>query len=223
MTSPAITSVQEQVFSDERLLHLKLQAQDLIVQSKGYNQNSAPEHRIADAGLVASLVRNASFSVQQQLPPAAAASSVPSQPHPSTQATTQHVAAVLAAVQQRWQKLITERLHAAQMLLPDMPLAATPRTAEEVYTLCAQVAELTEAWERIGSHNSPFTGNFQAPNVGKLLYDAEDLLQAVTTAVVVQQPAAATGKVQHMSIACCTILQRVLCIHMPLCDRYLYE
>lgn len=97
MAAPQIIHVQEQLFADERLLHLKLQAQvlyqqqlltppaaascdhdpleqDEIVHSKGLRQDSAADHQIADAGLVASLVLNASFSIQQQLPPAAASS-----------------------------------------------------------------------------------------------------------------------------------------------------
>jgi hypothetical protein len=42
---------------------------------------------------------------------------------------------VLTAAQQRWQTLALERLHAAQMFLPDVPLAAAPRTAHELDNL----------------------------------------------------------------------------------------
>jgi len=42
---------------------------------------------------------------------------------------------VLEAVQQEWQKLMQERLHAAQLLLPDIPLVAAPRSLNELSSL----------------------------------------------------------------------------------------
>ena len=45
---------------------------------------------------------------------------------------TQHMAAVLAAAQEQWQNLVLQRLHAAQLLLPTMPLAAPPRSEQEL-------------------------------------------------------------------------------------------
>lgn len=53
---------------------------------------------------------------------------------PSIQASS-HGAAVLGVVVQHWQQLMQERLNAAQMLLPDIPLvseASTPQQVEEL-------------------------------------------------------------------------------------------
>ncbi|WIA13365.1 hypothetical protein OEZ85_006945 [Tetradesmus obliquus] len=74
------------------------------------------------------------------------------------------------------------------MFLPDVPLAAVPRTSQELDNLRRQVADLSESWERIGGSRSPFTAPFNAPSVGKLLYDAEDVLQALTAEVQVPTP-----------------------------------
>ncbi|WIA33511.1 hypothetical protein OEZ86_006636 [Tetradesmus obliquus] len=74
------------------------------------------------------------------------------------------------------------------MFLPDVPLASVPRTAQELDNLRRQVADLAESWERIGGSRSPFTAPFNAPSVGKLLYDAEDVLQALTAEVQVPTP-----------------------------------
>lgn len=237
--------------------------------------NHIPKHE-----LVAALVRSTAFAVQQQLPAAALQpvnTGTPRATQPAAQQTDVNGAAVLAAAQQHWQALVLERLHAAQMFLPDVPLAAMPRTAQELEYLrtqgllctsqdqhrcrthvvkafllastprlmqrcmpgistsecqlafpclcnpahavpccqplaptqalashqqqvqslvslscllfgCFLVADQAEAWERIGGSHSPFTGSFQAPSVGKLLYDAEDVLQAVTAVLAVQQP-----------------------------------
>lgn len=41
------------------------------------------------------------------------------------------------------------------------------------------------AWERIGSSTSPIVAKCQASSASRLLYDAEDLLQAVTTTLTV--------------------------------------
>lgn len=42
---------------------------------------------------------------------------------------------VLEAVQQEWQKLMHQRLHAAQLMLPDIPLVAAPRPLDELSSL----------------------------------------------------------------------------------------
>lgn len=55
---------------------------------------------------------------------------------PSIQASS-HGAAVLGVVVQHWQQLMQERLNAAQMLLPDIPLVSEARTPQQVEELQA--------------------------------------------------------------------------------------
>jgi hypothetical protein len=64
------------------------------------------------------------------------------------------------------------------------------------------VADLAEAWERIGGRRSPFTAAFSTPSVGKLLYDAEDVLQALTAEqqVLLHAPSAAGAAAQVVSM-----------------------
>jgi hypothetical protein len=40
--------------------------------------------------------------------------------------------AVLTQAQRKWQALMLERLNAAQMLMPDVPLVAAPRSHQEL-------------------------------------------------------------------------------------------
>jgi hypothetical protein len=67
---------------------------------------------------------------------------------------------------------------------------------------CPAVADLAEAWERIGGRRSPFTASFSTPSVGKLLYDAEDVLQALTAEqqVLLQASSAAGAAAQVVSM-----------------------
>jgi hypothetical protein len=112
--------------------------QDDIVGSKGQHTKAAHQ-QVPNSALIASLVRSTAFGVQQQLPGLHqhGSSSCP------TNRSTQQVdgsaaAAVLSAAQQRWQALVLKRLHAAQMFLPDVPLAAVARTALELDNLRRQ-------------------------------------------------------------------------------------
>jgi hypothetical protein len=63
------------------------------------------------------------------------------------------------------------------------------------------VADLSEAWERIGGSRSPFTAPFNTPSVGKLLYDAEDVLQALTAEQ--QLPASASIGTIAQAVSVC--------------------
>jgi hypothetical protein len=111
--------------------------QDDVVSSKGQVNNAATQ-QLPNAPLVASLVRSTAFSIQQQLPGLHQHGSSCPAAWSAKQIDGSAAAAVLAAAQQRWQTLVLERLHAAQMFLPDVPLAAVPRTAQELYTLRRQ-------------------------------------------------------------------------------------
>jgi hypothetical protein len=111
--------------------------QDDIVSSKG-RAVTAAQQQVPNSALVASLVRSTAFGVQQQLPGLHQhGSSCPSNTQ-TQQIDGSAAAAVLSAAQQRWQALVLERLHAAQMFLPDVPLAAVPRTAQELGNLRRQ-------------------------------------------------------------------------------------
>lgn len=55
----------------------------------------------------------------------------------SGRAGSEHAVAVLEVVQQHWQALMQERIVAAQMLLPDIPLVSAPRSTSEMEELHA--------------------------------------------------------------------------------------
>lgn len=105
--------------------------------SKGQLTHAATQH-VPNSPLIASVVRSTAFSVQQQLPGAHQHGSSCPAAWSAKQVDGSAAAAVLNAVQQRWQTLVLERLHAAQMFLPDVPLASVPRTAQELDNLRRQ-------------------------------------------------------------------------------------
>lgn len=111
--------------------------QDDIVSCKGLTTTAAAQ-QVPSSPLVASVVGSTAFSVQQQLPGLDQHGSNWPGNRSAQQIDGSAAAAVLSAAQQRWQALVLERLHAAQMFLPDVPLAAPPRTAQELESLRRQ-------------------------------------------------------------------------------------
>ncbi|KAI8462764.1 MAG: hypothetical protein J3K34DRAFT_527500 [Monoraphidium minutum] len=163
---------------------IKMALQDEIVAARGAVDVRAAVAAVAATSPAANLVRNAAHAAAQRLPGGAAAAPQILQPAAgATQADNPEAAAALAAARARWQRLIERRLLAAQSLLPEVPLAAEPRSEEEVQRLRRQVPHLTETWERVGSSASPFTGGLHelAPDILKLLYDSSDLLEAISS------------------------------------------
>lgn len=82
---------------------------------------------------------NSSSTVQcSQLVSAVTSSSVMhAQQKQQMQGRSGHAIAVLKVVQQHWQTLMQERIVAAQMLLPDIPLVSEPRSLSEMEELHA--------------------------------------------------------------------------------------
>eukprot|EP00775_Hariotina_reticulata_P005725 gene5725-5965_t len=69
--------------------------------------------------------------------------------------------------------------------MPDVPLVAGPRSDQELANL--RGSDPKQAWERIGSKNSPFSNSNQAPTVAKLFYDADDILAAICSPVLISK------------------------------------
>ncbi|KAF8058104.1 TBC1D19 [Scenedesmus sp. PABB004] len=204
---------------DERLAQLAGEAEQAVVRARG----AAPQRgTVPSAELVATLTASVAFSEREGLAaPSAGGARAPSAPQ--QQPPDAAAAAVLAAAHRRWQALVLERLTAAQMLLPDVPLAGAPRSARELATLRAQAPDLQHAWERVGS--GAFAAGFQvdASAVAKLLYDGEDLLRALTTA---EQPAAAgaaEAAVQQPAAAPLSLLQVVRAPARPWLQSFFAE
>jgi len=80
-----------------------------------------------------------------------------------------------------------------------LPWVTRARSTSNLIRYCphlpSAVPHLSEAWERISSAASPFTGALQelAPGVHKLLYDGLDLLEAITAPIVSSSSAAAAA------------------------------
>lgn len=152
-------------------------AQERIIQGRG--AVTASHTTTCDSKLVAALTSSSVLKVQRQQATLQQATRAP------------HAGAVLDVLLQHWQKLMQERLHAAQMLLPDIPLASAPRSQLEVddnsdVAHSGSSSNSGEAWRDIGQQQSPWvTGADAAPACIKLLYTADDLLQMLTTVVTV--------------------------------------
>ncbi len=133
------------------------QTQAEIVAARGDIDVAATLRAVAEISPAANLIRNAAHCVAQRLPgPASgagrgagargAASTRAASTRPVTASGAAFeagredpaAAAALAAAQEHWQRLITDRLAAAQKLLPDLPIASAPRSDQEMQRLRQQ-------------------------------------------------------------------------------------
>eukprot|EP00877_Chromochloris_zofingiensis_P003595 jgi/Chrzof1/13236/Cz07g25210.t1 len=187
MSSPVAFSLANQLLqNDKDVWAAKLSIKDQILEARGALDVVGQAEQLLEQNKAANQIRSGAFAVEQKLPGKSSAAASfgldawAQQQQPGNNGTDQDIAAsVLAAAQRRWQRLLLERLHAAQMLLPTIPLASAPRSAEALASMRDEVADLEDAWERIGSSASPFTREWQSISVSKLLYDAADVLEAV--------------------------------------------